>query len=96
MDGDFILEKAMTFGSQKQFTSKKVFFVETTHSKSQLIVKTSRRPDKKRQVLIKGESGQSRQTICSKCGKSPNHGNEVFPEKDAICRKCGKKGHFHG
>ena len=39
-------------------------------------------------------SGPSKQTKCSRCGKSPNHDIGVCPAKDVICRKCGKKEHF--
>ena len=31
---------------------------------------------------------------CLRCGKSPPHGRQQCPARDATCRKCSKKGHF--
>ena len=56
------------------------------------VMKTLRRPV--RSMLNTGwGSGPSKQTIRSKCGKSPNYDIEVCPAKDAICRVCGRE-HF--
>ena len=56
-------------------------------------VKMSRIPGKNMLDTYQ-KSGQSRQTNCLRCGKSPNHDIEVRHAKDTICRKFGKKGPF--
>ena len=32
--------------------------------------------------------------VCTRCGKSPQHGKGQCPAREAICHKCGKKGHY--
>ena len=45
----------------------------------------------------RGTSRQFKHTksgVCTRCGRSPQHGRQQCPAKDAECHKCHKKGHF--
>ena len=35
-----------------------------------------------------------KENVCSRCGKSPPHGRNMWPARDSKCHKCGKTGHF--
>ena len=95
MDGaDLALEKAVTCIQQSETIHQKQVFLHEEDTRQFPIdaVKTSRRP---RSTSDTGRgSGLSKQTMCSRCGKSTNHDIGVCPAKDAICRVCEKKGHF--
>ena len=92
LDADLTLDKAVTIIWQLETVHQQQVFLRGDNDETRQIpidaVKTSKRPGKSMSDTGRG-SGPSKQTMCSRCGKSLKHDIGVCPAKDAICKVWG-------
>ena len=105
MDPELTLEKATTAARQSELvkTQQDVVRGET---KPNVDAVESKRPEEKRgkqpqnrftsrhSSTAETPPRQSHKQICTRCGKTPSHGKQHCPAKEAVCHKCSKKGHY--
>ena len=95
LDADLTLDKAIKIIRQLKTVHRQHDFLRCVNNETKQIpidvVKMSGR-------LVNTDagrrSGRSKQTICSKCGRSLNHDIGICSANDAICIKCGNNGYF--
>ena len=103
LDRKLTLEKAVSMARQSETVKQQQAVVReghTAHEGDSQSVDMIQKRDHQRGWRPRAAGGRrkvnvsTKPQVCTRCGKSPQHGKGQCPAREAICHKCGKKGHY--
>jgi len=98
MDPELMLEKAMTAARQTEAIKKQQGVVRGDQKLPLVDTVNSQKPKceqcKSHSKNSSASPKQANKQACTRCGKTPSHGKQACPARDAICHKCAKKEHY--